>query len=252
MMPCYKKYLITVMFVLLSMGVSDMAFVVPITNDDMKDAGQYMRGEVYPGIVGIDNAPHPVSADTIGWNSNSDADSFANAINIPHWLQVESAVNIWSADQFVDDSLSGLHAGTYRITPIDWAFERDSLNWSNGQGRRWEMNVKATEDDYILGGPLIDSSNGGYDEPEGAFIAVSGYYLDSNIAEGGSNVAEDGLLNFSINDINSINNFGKLTFEFTKIPEPAAIEFAKIPEPATILLLGLGLMGIQGIRRFRK
>jgi hypothetical protein len=233
----------TMIFVLLSVGVThNMAFGVPITIDAIEDAGQYLGETAYLQIV--DTTSHSVSAsDTTKWNSVSDVNTYATAIGLAYWLRVESAGNIWSSDQIVGDTLSGLHAGTYRITPIGGAFERDSFAWSEWQGWWWEMHVKATGDstDYILGAPPSGSSNGGYATSEEAFDAARGYYLDFDIAEGDS-------LYFWIQDYdflnsygNTIDNSGGLTFEVTKIPEPA-----------TMLLLGLGLMGIPGIRRFMK
>ena len=247
------------MFVLLSMGIADdIAFVVPITIDATEDSGQYLSEEAYPRSVDIDNIPHPVSADTADWNLKSDFGSFATAKNIAYWSEIESAGNIWSFDQLLGDSLSGF-PGTYRITLLDGTFERDSFNWSNWRERLWEIHVEAaneTTDNIFVASPN-DSSNGGYDASEDAFTTVSGYYYhDLDTAEGGS-------FNFSIADLNSNDNFGYLAFPFAKIPKPATIEsakipepvtteFAKIPEPTTILLLGLGLMGITGIRRFIK
>ena len=71
--------------------------------------------------------------------------------------------------------------------------------------------------------------------------AVSNYYLDLTVPEGGSLTFWIKDFDFSNNTGDTIDNFGSLTFEVTPVPEPA-----------TILLLSLGLIGIPGIRRFIK
>jgi hypothetical protein len=150
------------------------------------------------------------------------------------WLL--SAGNIWAAtatDRIVGKSLSGLNAGTYRITPTGGAFTYDSWQWSPDYNLYlWKLNILADIDGQMVNySPSILGSSTSYGSEVEAFNAVKGSYIDINLAEGGS-------LNFWIWDVNSVDNSGDLSFSVTAVPEPS-----------TLLLLIMGLPVL--VRRVR-
>ena len=223
----------------LSMGmVTGLAFGNLITLDAKEDAGQSPGQAAYLRF-NVNNVLLPVSSTDTPFTSASDVYNYASGKGISIWL-LESAGNIWSPDQVVGESLTGLHAGTYRMSPLSGAYrayQYDSFEWSNNLNDRkwrWEMHIQAingqgvNENDYMLG------STNPFNTADEAFNAASGSHLDISIAEGGS-------LKFWIYDTNSIDNSGGLS-----------INVAAVPEPATILLLSLGLIAIPGIRRLIK
>lgn len=242
MLKAYRKSILIVCVALLSLVVATgFAFGTSITLDAIEDAGQYPGQAAY--VEFQPNGPIITTQDVaIKWASAPAVYDYASSKSI-NWSSLESAGNIWSSDTVVGDSLA-VTPGTYRITPIGGAFEFDSFGWSNWQGWWWEMHVQVTGNptDYILGAPPSGSSADiGYATPGDALTAVSNYYLDLTVPEGGSLTFWIKDFDFIHNTGDTIDNFGSLTFEVTPIPEPV-----------TILLLSLGLIGIPGIRRFIK
>ena len=240
MLSIYKKIVLLVMSTFLSMGmVTGLAFgtLITLTLDAKEDAGQSPGHSAYVRFVAendVNNVLHTVLPTTVLPFTAASYYNYASDQGISNWL-LESVGNIWSSDQVIGEFLTGLHAGYYRMSPLGGAYQYDSFGWSadpNDQKWRWEMHIQAINgldvNDYILG------STNPFDTADDAFNAASGSYHDINIAEGGS-------LRFWIWDVNSIDNSGWLSINVTALPEPA-----------TILLLGLGLAALRGIRILRK
>ena len=239
MLRTYKKIILIVMSTFISIGaVNGLASgsLITITLDAKEDAGQAPGNTAYLRFVAdndVNNILHTVlPATTLPFTSTAYYDYAFNQ-GISNWL-LESAGNIWSSDQIIGESLTGLHAGTYRMSPLSGAYQYDSFGWSpdpNDQKWRWQMHIQAINgldiNDYILG------STNPFDTAGEALNAAFGSYHDINMIEGGS-------LRFWIWDVNSIDNFGWLSVQVTALPEPS-----------TILLLGLGLAAIRGIRILR-
>jgi hypothetical protein len=159
------------------------------------------------------------------FHSASDVYIYANKVGITADWSLQSAGNLWAAPGHltVGKSLSGLDAGTYRITPTGGGFTYDSWNWSDLYGKYlWKLYILADiegQPNYFttLGSDVFKPTAGE------AFDLVKNQYLDITLADGGS-------LNFWIYDVNSVDNAGELEFSVTAVPEPS-----------TLLLLILGL-----------
>lgn len=233
-----------IMFVLLSLGITNgLAYGATFTVDAREDAGMYPGEPAYLQFVskGID---FPGPATDPDWTHytplyNGDphsVDTYAYNAGIPRSWVLQSAGNVWSSDTTVGESLTGLHAGTYRVSPIGSAFE---YSFSDGVPPYnkfwWQLSVLA-HDVYVNGQlesdySAIVGSTTPYDTAADALQANMGNYMDFKMAEGGS-------LTFWIYDWNSIDNSGSLTFNV-----------APVPEPSTFLLLTVGLAFL--IRKIR-
>lgn len=222
----------------LSMGaVTGLAYgsLITLTLDAKEDAGKFPGEAAYLRFVAendVTNVLLTVLPTTNLPFTSAAYDDYASNQGLSNWL-IESAGNIWSSDLIIGESLTGLQAGTYRMSPSGGAYQYDSFGWSPDpydQKWRWEMHVQAINglnvNDYILGFTKP------FDTADAALNAAVGSYLDINMDTGGS-------LRFWIWDVNSIDNTGLLSVKVTAIPEPA-----------TILLLSLGLATIAGIRKY--
>jgi hypothetical protein len=93
-------------------------------------------------------------------------------------------------------------------------------------------------------GPLAASATG----------VLTGYYYDANpgLQEAQLFVTPVDLSDFGIltgTAINAINITGSPQLDLIRV---AGLNTSAVPEPATMLLLGFGLVGLAGVRRFKK
>jgi hypothetical protein len=241
----YKKYLMSLMFVFICLGMArGLAYGTLINLNGIADAG------LYPGEPAFARYVSDSDPNTILYNYNltnnppdpkpqsaSDVYNFAyyNA-KISNW-ELQSAGDIWSNDTIVGESLTNLPAGTYRITPVGGAYMYDSWDWTTQYAKLywWELQIQAQK---IVNGipvyfdyPILGSTQGKTSALE-AFQDVQNQFLDITLTEGWS-------LYFWIYDTNSIDNSGELSFNVTPVPEPS-----------TLILLTLGLSLL--LWRFRK
>jgi hypothetical protein len=250
MLNTYKNYLVMITFVLLSLGITNgLAYGASFTLDGREDAGLNPGEQAYLRFLGSDgqyyyNRP---SSDP-GWtcynnpndNPNNPVDphsvaTYAYNAGIPGPWVLQSAGNVWSSDKIVGESITGLHAGTYRVYPTGSAFMYSFSDDLLYHKFWWQLSVLA-HNVYVNGQLQSDysaivGSTTPYDTADAALQANMGSYMDFTMAEGGS-------LAFWVWDWNSIDNSGSLSFNVNQIPEPS-----------TFLLLTLGLTFL--IRRIR-
>ena len=244
MLHIHKRYLKVLLLALVIVASGNgMAYGTLITLDAVADAGLYPGQSPYLRFV--ENASGtPVLYDAaldssfytenpIRWTSSTQVYEFAASSTNHNWdtdWLMESAGDYWSPGSIVGESLANLHAGTYRITALSGSFTYDSFGWSPYADQwRWGMNVRIYKG--IVDGKVTD-----YDTTLGSFDPAQlttdlNRYLSVTLAEGGS-------LGFWIDDWNSLDNAGSLTFSVSQVTEPP-----------TWLLLGLGLALLLRQRR---
>jgi hypothetical protein len=239
-----KKYLMMLLlaFVIVVNG-GGVAHGTLITLDAVADAGLYPGQSPYlrfvenssskPVLYDAASDPGFLAGNPIRWTSSQNVYDFADNPAIHNWdtdWLLVSAGDYWSPGSIVGASLTNLHAGTYRIAALSGSFTYDSFGWSPYAGQwRWGMNVRVH--DGVVNGQATD-----YDTTLGSFDPLQlatdlNRYLSVTLADGGS-------LGFWIDDWNSLDNAGSLTFSVSKVPEPS-----------TWLLLGLGLALLLQRRR---
>jgi len=231
----FKRLFLILTFLAITTGIgSGAAFAYQIYIDGTDDAGTYAGEQAFVTLM-YDGGSMPVTTADVStrWTSQAQVWDYAgskNVANLNAWIK--SAGNIWSSDTTVGESLTGLSAGTYHITPVQatyLAFQRDTFNWSQYYGKYW-WELKITAKNVFAEGEWRDSytftlagDTNGYDTAELAFDAVLNSYLDVILGDGGT-------LTFWIYDDGTVDNAGGLTVEITMVPEPS-----------TLLLLLLGV-----------
>jgi hypothetical protein len=238
MLNTYKKYLMMILFVLLSLGVTNgLAYGTLITLDAIKDAG-LSPGQT-PYLRFVDNSSGEVLYDaaqysdflTINptrWPSSKEVIAFANTkANWGTAWRLESVGDFWSPGKNVGVTLDGLNAGNYRISDLIGFFQYDSFEWGSPDDQQplWKMMIRSQ---WVgnAGRPVTNEYTLGPYSP--SVGSLSSIHLDIPLEEGGS-------LSFWIPDWNSIDNSGSISFN--------------VPEPSTFLLLTIGIALL--IRRTR-
>jgi hypothetical protein len=229
MLNKHRKHRLAPIIALFSLSLLlGTAYGTTITVDAMDDAGLLPGPDVYLRFVDASTSDllnEVTSATLPSWTSAQQALDYASSYNNwnTSWL-LSSAGDIWSSDTIVGESLTGLAAGTYTVSPLSGAFTYDSWNWSPDYGKYlWYLNIRVLDNsgnfvsDYQLGSPVT------YPSALEALQASLTSYLNISVPDGGS-------LNFWIWDVNSIDNAGSLT-----------VDVSVIPEPSTLILLSIGL-----------
>ena len=222
MLRIYKN-IYTLMFVFILMAwTQGLALGAQYTIDAQEDAGILgetafleFRSDDGTGtpLYKVTKATDPVYP---GWTSYSQVIAFADSKGIRNWWLYSNG-NIWSDDTEVGDTVGGLSAGIYRISPLSGGFlytYADNYQ-DNYHLYRWALYIQVDRAngsyaDYVLG-----SEDNAWSTAAEAFNAISGQYLDITLAAGDS-------LRFWLWDPdNSIDNSGSLTFDVSMVPEPS-------------------------------
>jgi len=119
--------------------------------------------------------------------------------------------------------------GEYEITPFAGAWTAWDATIPNFPGYKWNVFIyqESTQQKYQLGDWTVN-----YPTPQQAFDAYKGQSLLLTESQVGKKVW------FFIEDGYPWDNSGSVT-----------VSVNSVPEPTTMLLLGLGLMGLAGVRR---
>ena len=233
MLNVFKKYALIIMFALISLGATNgiaFAYSTQITLDGREDAGLYPGQTAFLKLVS-NGTDYPGPATDPGWTHYS-PDALASSVSTYAYIagitgawSLESAGNVWSSsDKIVGEGLTGLSAGTYRISKVSGDFIYSFVDNPDYYKYWWRMNIQNGSEYLVLG------SQDGYTSAAAALSATT-TYLDLTVPEGGS-------ISFWIWDNNSIDNSGSITFNVESVPEPS-----------TFLLLTIGLAFL--IRRTR-
>ena len=275
-----KKYLIIAILILICIAPGSVsAYSTLITLDGKDDAGIYPgQNPIFTRFVETNNSLNVLremssAEERLTYATLSPSYSAQNAYyyawqqGISDWT-LESAGNIWSSDSIVGESVSGLSAGTYRISPASGAYMYvdDAFEWGGGYQHKywWKVFVIATDNagynhdnpgearGFIFGpggvqelavSSLIATPaaydwytqhadfSGANNSPTDAFSAVQNLHMDIPLEEGGA-------LYFWIWDWNSLDNSGAIS-----------LNVESVPEPSTLVLLTVGLLFL--IRRNR-
>jgi hypothetical protein len=237
----YKKTILLIASLLFIGMSANFVFGYSIDLNAIDDAGKAPGWEAY---VKFNDSLDGNAENGPVWVTAQDVYDYAEKEEVPSPWILESGGNIWSQDDIIiGESLLNLHAGTYRIAPLDGTYQsvaRDAFGWSDSTKGLWwwEMEIQARnvyvngqhEDywDYKLG------SSNPYTSAQAAFDAAINDYVDITMAEGGS-------LIFWIFDTNSIDNTGGLS-----------ASISAIPVPSTILLLSSGMLLLPYFRKLKR
>jgi hypothetical protein len=219
-----KKYCFMTILVSISLwALQGAAHGDTITIYGRADAGLFPGQAAYLSFFdATDNhLLQTVPATILVWTASQQVYDYALSHGFTNWF-IDSAGDIWSTDPVAGASLTGLAAGTYRITPLAGAYMYDSWGWDPNYAQKywWELHIKANQ--VYQNGAVVPSayymlgSFVPYPSADSALAASLAMNLDIPLAEGGT-------LDFWIWDWNSIDNSGSLTFQITPVPEPSAL-----------------------------
>ncbi len=143
-----------------------------------------------------------------------------------------SAGNMWTSSGAIGYTVSGLAAGTYKISAVSGGFTYDNWGWSgNFDTYMYLLQIVKGSGWYAAIGDSNNTSPGGV-------LALTPFY--SNWYTTVTLLAGE-TLSFYVHDNNTMDNFGTLKFSIASVPLPSSL---------LLVLGGLPAMALFRVRRF--